>query len=431
MKRKINNTLIEWANTEKRKPLIINGARQIGKSWAVKELGRTHFKEKFCEINFERTPQLSNLFEKDLDVKRIIAELEVTLNVELENGNTLLFLDEIQNCPKAIMALRYFYEDLPNIPVVAAGSLLEFQLKYIPFPVGRITQLEMHPMDFEEFLMAQENVSLLKKLKEPPQALSAVLEQKLYEELQNYFWVGGMPECVQHFVNHKSYAAVRKLQEDLLYSYYQDFSKYNPLVNKDCLNDILANVANNIGNQVIYTKLSERFTGPTIKKGVEVLSMAKVIKTIQNVSLAGLPFTTSGKQYKLSFIDIGLLLCLNRVAYENLFSQKNLNNLFTGAWAEQFIAQQLLCAHKNIYYWARAAATSSAEVDYVVETNGEIIPIEVKFGSFGKLKSLHILLNENKNIKKAVVFSKAPFGIVENIHFIPMYYAGINSLNNL
>ena len=425
MNRKITQSFTAWATNNKRKPLIVNGARQIGKSWAVKELGKTHFKGNICEINFEKMPQIVSFFEADLDVKRIVAELEITLNVHLEDGETLLFLDEIQQCPKAIMALRYFFEDMPNIPVIAAGSLLEFQLKDIPFPVGRVTQLNMYPMDFEEYLMAQGSAALLKKLKETPQALSKTIETKLYAELQNYFWVGGMPECVQDFAINRNHATVRKIQEDLLYSFYNDFSKYNPIVNKDCLNDILANVANNVGNQVVYTKLSERFTGVTIKKGVEVLAMAKLIKPIQNVSVAGLPFTSSGKQFKLAFIDIGLLLCLNKVAYQNLFMQQNLSSIFTGAWAEQFIAQQLLCTHKNIYYWARAAATSSAEVDYVIEKDGEIIPIEVKYGSYGKLKSLHLLLYENKTIKKAIVYSKAPFGVIEKINFMPMYYVGL------
>ena len=424
MQRYITKQLIEWADSPNRKPLIINGARQIGKSWIVRQLGQNHFEGNFLEINFEKKPQLSAIFETDLDVKRIIQEIEIEFNIICTN-QTLLFFDEIQNCPKAIMALRYFYEDMPNIPVIAAGSLLEFQLQNIPFPVGRVQQLDMHPMNFNEFLLAQGNETLVKKLNEPIQELSTTIENKIYHELLNYFWVGGMPECVKHFSANKNYVEVRKIQQDLMYTYSQDFAKYQPIVNKDCLSDILNKIPNSVGNQIIYSNLSDRFTGPTIKKGIEVLTMAKIIKPIENVSVASLPFSVSGKQFKLLFLDIGLLLAVGNVSHQSLFSQQNLNVLFSGSWAEQFVAQQLLCTHsKNLKYWARTNKNSNAEVDYVIENNGSIIPIEVKYGVAGKLKSLHLLLAENPHIEKAIVYSKAKIGSHEKINFTPIYYAG-------
>lgn len=425
MQRKITEYLINWLGSTTRKPLIINGARQIGKSWVVKNLGKTQFKGNFCEINFEKTPQINTIFEIDFNITRILSELEAVLNITI-NNDTLLFFDEIQSCPKAIMALRYFYEDMPNIAVIAAGSLLEFELKNIPFPVGRVQQINMHPMNFEEFLMAQGFNALVNKITEPAKPLPEVIEQKIYEALQNYFWVGGMPECVQHFVNTKNYMQVRKIQDDLIYAYIQDFGKYNPLVNKNCLLDILSNAANNIGSQVLYSKLSEQFTGPTIKKGVEVLSMAKIFKVINNVSVASLPFTNSGKQFKLFFLDIGLLLCINKVQPPNFFAATNLNAIFVGAWAEQFVAQQLVCNNSKINYWARTNKNSNAEVDFIIENKGEIIPIEVKHGAAGKLKSLHLLLQENTHILNAIIYSKAKFGSLNNLHFLPIYYAGKN-----
>jgi predicted AAA+ superfamily ATPase len=184
---------------------------------------------------------------------------------------------------------------MPEIPVIAAGSLLEFQLQNIPFPVGRVELLEIFPMSFDEFLMATGNEKLATLLFNTNATISPIVEDKLYQELLNYFWVGGMPECVQHFANHKNYAQVRKIQEDLLYTYQQDFSKYNPLVHRDCLLDILSNISQNIGGQVIYTKLSERFKGPTIKKGVEVLSTAKIFRKVNNVILLSLNFSPSHK----------------------------------------------------------------------------------------------------------------------------------------
>ena len=267
--------------------------------------------------------------------------------------------------------------------------------------------------------------TLVKKLNEPVQELSTTIENKIYHELLNYFWVGGMPECVKHFATNKNYVEVRKIQQDLMYTYSQDFAKYQPIVNKDCLSDILNKIPGSVGNQVIYSKLSDRFSGPTIKKGVEVLTMAKIIKPIENVSVASLPFSVSGKQFKLLFLDIGLLLAIGNVSHQSLFSQQNLNVLFSGSWAEQFVAQQLLCTHsKNLKYWARTNKNSNAEVDYVIENNGSIIPIEVKYGVAGKLKSLHLLLAENPHIDKAIVYSKAKIGSHEKIKFIPIYYAG-------
>ncbi len=424
MKRKATEKLKHWATKKDRKPLILNGARQIGKSWLVRNLGKTEFSNNYIELNFEKKPQLNTLFEQDFDVKRILSEIEILEGKEITE-NTLLFLDEIQNCPKAIMALRYFFEDMPQIPVIAAGSLLEFQLMDIPFPVGRVELLELFPMTFDEFLIANGNEKLAKLLTENNASISKLIEDKIYYELLNYFWVGGMPECVQHFVDTKNYAQVRKIQEDLLYTYQQDFSKYNPLVHKDCLLDILSNISQNISGQVLYTKLSERFKGPTIKKGVDVLSTAKIFRKVSNVSLAGLPFSTSGKQFKACFIDIGLLLCLSKVSFDSLFYPQVANSNFMGAWAEQFVGQQLLASGSNpLYYWARTMPNSSAEVDYVIEKNGEIIPVEVKSGATGKLRSLHILLAENKLVKKAIVFSKANKGNEGKLHFIPIYLAG-------
>ena len=424
MERNISKNLQEWAENKNRKPLIISGARQIGKSWVVRELGKKFYRQNFLEVNFEKTPATNQIFEADLEPKRIVQELEIQYQTEVTQ-DTLLFFDEIQNCPKAIMALRYFYEELPYIPVIAAGSLLEFQLKNIPFPVGRVEHLEMQPMNFDEFLLANANNSLVKLLQEPIRAMPQSVEDKLYSELLNYYWVGGMPECVKHFTENRNYMAVRKIQQDLIYTYTQDFSKYNPLVNKDCLSDILNCVATSVGNQTIYTKLSERFSSPTIKTGVEVLIMAKILTKVDNVSIANLPFTVSGKQFKLYFLDIGLLLCMAKVSYQNLMQEKNLSAVFTGAWAEQFVAQSFLSNHgQNLFYWARTAKNSNAEVDFVTEQEGEIVPIEVKYGASGRLRSLHQLMLENPQISKAIIYSKAKLGVQDNLHFIPIYYAG-------
>ncbi len=416
--------LEKWAVKPRRKPLIINGARQIGKSWTVRQLGKTKFRGNYVEVNFEKTPQLAEVFAQDLDVSRILNELEMLLNISIDK-NTLLFFDEIQQCPKAIVSLRYFYEDMPHIPVIAAGSLLEFQLKEIAFPVGRVELMDMFPMNFEEFLRATRNEALLPFLCDPGKTVSPLVEQKIYTELLNYFWVGGMPACVYEFTQNRSHRDVRKIQQDLLYTFQQDFSSYNPMVNKDCLLDILGNVSLNIGSQIIYTRLSNRFTSPTIKKGFEVLSTAKLLYKVSNVSVQALPFSVTGKQFKALFLDIGLLLCMSNVAWENLFHNKDTNSNFTGSWAEQFVGQQLICGGcKPLYFWARTQKNSSAEVDYVIEKNGEIIPIEVKSGRSGKLRSMHLLLKENSHVKQGMVLAKVAMGNDGPLQFRPIYGAG-------
>lgn len=415
--------LEQWHKNKNRRPLIINGARQIGKSWLVRHFGEKIYSKNYVEINFEKKPHLCKIFEKNLDIQRILLEIEISENVTIDD-KTLLFLDEIQQCPKAIMALRYFYEDHPKQAVIAAGSLLEFQLKDIPFPVGRVEILHLFPMNFEEFLLATKNEKLLPYVQLKMQA-SEVIENKIYHELLNYYWVGGMPACVKEFVETKNYKTVRKIQEDLLYTFQQDFSKYSPHVNKDCLLDILNYIPQNIGSQIIYSKLSERSSVPTIKKGVLVLAAAKLFTLIHNVSVDSLPFTVSNKQFKALFIDIGLLLCVSRVNYETIFLNSDLNTNFTGAWAEQFVGQQLLSNHfLPLHYWARTKANSSAEVDFVIEKEGKIIPVEVKSGKSGKLRSLHLLLSEHPKIKKALIYSKATKGNEGKLHFLPIYSAG-------
>lgn len=416
--------LDQWHKKKNRKPLIINGARQIGKSWLVRYFGENTYSKNFVELNFEKKPQLCKIFNRDLDIQRILIEIEISENVTIDT-KTLLFLDEIQQCPKAIMALRYFYEDHPKQAVIAAGSLLEFQLKDMPFPVGRVEILHLFPMNFEEFLIATKNDKLLPYVQLKKKA-SEVIESKIYHELLNYYWVGGMPACVKEFVETKNYKTVRKIQEDLLYTFQQDFSKYSPQVNKDCLLDILNSVSNNIGGQIIYSKLSERSSMPTIKKGVLVLATAKIFTLVNNVSADSLPFTISNKQFKALFIDIGLLLCVSKVNFESIFLNSDLNTNFTGAWAEQFVGQQLLANHfQPLHYWARTKANSSAEVDFLIEKEGKIIPIEVKSGKSGKLRSLHILLSEHPNIKEALIYSKAQDGREGKLRFLPIYSAGI------
>lgn len=421
MYRKIDAQLLEWKNGIKRKPLVFSGARQVGKSYSVRTFGRQHF-NKVVEINFERQRELHVVFEFNFDVVRIVNELEILLGIEIKSGENLLFFDEVQSCPSALQSLRYFYEEMPYIPLIAAGSLLDFEFRDIPFPVGRVQIINMYPMSFEEFIIAS-NKRLWEAI-HSTKDISPHIEDKIYELLNDYFFVGGMPEAVKCYIDSKDYVKIQKIQENLLYGYERDFGKYQPNVNQDCLRDIMSSLPRYIGASIMYTKLSNEFSSVTVKKGVTVLSIAKLLYKVKNVSVAGLPLTTSGKQFKLIFVDIGLLCKLSGLTPSDRIANHKWSAHFKGFLAEQFVGQELLCKDYNPKYWARTEPGASSEVDYVITKDSNIIPIEVKAGTKGSLKSLHYLLHHNPHINQAIVYSNAHTGIDGKIKFEKMWKVG-------
>ncbi|MEO5907259.1 MAG: AAA family ATPase, partial [Saprospiraceae bacterium] len=245
MKRDIDLKLEEWVHHSERKPLIVRGARQVGKSWSIGELKRS-FKGRVHTINLEQRPDWHGVFDLNLDAKRIIAELEVLINSNITTGEDLLFFDEIRACPKAIMSLRYFFEQVPDLHVISAGSLLEFTLKEMPFPVGRVQIMDMYPMTFGEYLEATGHSTMRRLMDEGPKALSPPIHQQFLEGLRTYFSIGGMPACVSSFARMGSIHGVRDIQQDLLATFRQDFLKYTPYVNTRCLNDVFSATAQNV-----------------------------------------------------------------------------------------------------------------------------------------------------------------------------------------
>lgn len=417
--------LITWKSKKNRKPLIVNGARQVGKSWLIRYFGKEHFDGKIIEVNLEKNKDLHSIFKGNLDVKRILFELGLALNTKIEEGKDLLFIDEIQSCPEALGSLRYFFEEMPNLHIIAAGSLLDFEFKNQPFPVGRVETMNLYPMNFYEFLKARNKNNLVQLLEMPYKEVPNEVEHYFEEDFNLYLIIGGMPECVNYFIETNDLLGLKKIQDDLLYSYQQDFKKYKPNMNSECLLDILENGTKFIGNQIIYTKLSQRFTSPTIKKGVDLLLTARLLHSVPNVSVSNLPLVASGKQFKLFFLDVGLLLRISNLEYQNLYIKKELSAAFKGMLSEQFVAQQLICQkEQNTFYWARTESGASSEVDFIILKNNSITPIEVKSGKIGSLKSLHYLLENNKHIEQAIVFSLAKRGKENKIEFVPIYWAG-------
>lgn len=428
MKRNITAKLIAWKQQKNRKPLIVRGARQVGKSYSIVDFGKNHFDGKTHVVNLEKQLNWHKVFEQDLDAARIVMELEVLLNERIETGKSLLFFDEIQACPRAISALRYFYEQLPDLHVIAAGSLLEFALQDISFPVGRVQLMNIHPMSFSEFLEAVGKPLLVEIIAAPPARLSDAIHELLQAELRRYFFIGGMPECVRTFVETSSIKDVYEVQSDLINTFRQDFSKYAPYADKRCLNDVLYSIAQKTGQQVKYLTLSDGFSNPTIKKAFELLCTARLIHKVRASSPAGLPLraSASDKKFKAILLDIGLLVHLSGLPIQAEYTKGQLLAIFKGALAEQFVGQEFLASgQEELFYWSRAAKSSTAEVDYLIVRNSEIIPVEVKGSSSGRLKSLHLLLNAYPDIPEAYVFSDANYGQIpeQKLRFLPLYFA--------
>jgi hypothetical protein len=312
--------------------------------------------------------------------------------------------------------------------VIAAGSLLEFALGNIPFPVGRVQLMNMYPMNFNEFLVATGNEPAAKLISDFPKEISESVHNMLTGELKKYFFVGGMPECVNKYAETGSVNDVFDIQSDLLATFRQDFLKYSPRIDVGCLNAVLNSVPQRIGQQIKYSGLAEGYSNPTIKKAFELLETARIFRKVKAASPSGLPLgaSASDKKFKALLLDVGLLGSFYGVSRSQEYSKTDLLSVFQGALAEQFIGQEILSATGNdLFYWSREAKSSNAETDYLIEKQGKIVPVEVKSGKGGSLKSLHLLLENYQNIDEAFVFSDAAYrkSEIQKIAFIPLYFA--------
>ena len=426
MHRYIIAELKDWKTKRRRKPMLLRGARQVGKTWLVENMANEVF-ESLIKIDFEENIELVSLFEGDLDPQKICAELELRTGIDVVAGKTLLFFDEIQICPRAIMALRYFYEKMPELHVIAAGSLLEFALSEISFPVGRIQSLEVHPMNFAEFLLALGNKKAAEICHGPITNVSESTHKFLIEQLRIYWLVGGMPECVKEYIETKSIKKAAEVQDEICETYKMDFRKYKPKTDVNCLASVFAGIAAGVGQQIKYTGLAKDYTIPTIKKAYNSLVLARIAQKVKSVSTPGIPIEVhaSEKKFKSLFLDIGLMYRMMGLDYNEALSHKNLLSIYRGQLAEQFIGQEFAAAtNKELYYWSRDAKNSNAEIDYLIQFEGEFVPVEVKDGPSGKLRSLH-LYRKAYNPSGSVVFHAGMKGSLkeENIFFLPLYFA--------
>jgi predicted AAA+ superfamily ATPase len=427
MKRLIETDLVAWKQSSRRKPLLVRGARQVGKTYSIEQFGRDHF-SRCVTVDLERNRQWHRLFEGDLDVRQVVAELELVTRTRITPGDTLLFFDEIQSCPRAVMALRYLLEELPALHVVAAGSLLEFATSEVPFPVGRVQFLELHPLTFAEYLWAVGRDRAAEVVLSEPQALPETTHRLLLSEAKVYSFVGGMPESVLTYAESGSLAGSFEVQRELCEAYRQDFPKYTPRVDPDCLNAVLGGVAQRVGSQIRFTHLVQGYTHPTIKRAFEVLCKARLVTPVAATSPAGLPLsaTVSPKRLKALLVDIGLWQHLCGLRTDVEYAKEDLLAVHKGAMAEHFVGQEMRVAQESeLYYWSREVRGSAAEVDFLAVRNGGICPVEVKGGPSGRLRSLHMLLEEYPDCPRGLVFSSAPYQELpeQKLTFLPLYYA--------
>lgn len=431
MRRAIEPLLKKWKDQVDRLPLILRGARQVGKSFIIEKFGKDHFQE-LVVCNFEFRPELLACFD-DFDPLSICLKLEIAFKTRIVPGKTLLFLDEIQECPQAIMALRYFKEKLPELHVIAAGSLLEFALheEKFSFPVGRVQFLYLKPLSFEEYLAAQQHDQLLERLqgvslKEP---LESFVHETLLKLLREYFLIGGMPAVVRCFLNTHSLLECQMVLEGLSATYRADFPKYATKAEYRYLQVFFDKAPQLVTQQFKYTQVSGEIRSQNLKKALEQLGWAGLLHKVVSASASGLPLGAQAKdnKFKLLFLDMGLVNSLTKLDMASVW-ETELLQINEGALAEQFVGQELLAygdfhISPQLYYWERDKKGSMAEVDYVIQSGPHVVPLEVKAGTTGSLKSLSQFLIE-KEAPFGVRISAHPLSKHERILSIPLYLVG-------
>lgn len=382
MKRTAISELNKWKARKDKKPLIIRGARQVGKTWLMKEFGKTAY-EDCIYINFDNNQRMQDLFSSDLDIERITTGLELYSGKKIKPENTLLIFDEVQEVPKALSSLKYFNENAPQFQIMAAGSLLGVALHHgTSFPVGKVEFMDLYPLDFKEFMMAMGKEAYVDQLEQGNFDMVTTFKQQYIDMLKYYYFVGGMPEVVQHFSENLDFNEAREIQQRILAAYEQDFSKHAP-------NDVVPRIRmlwNNVPAQL--TKENRKFIYGLIKDGARAkefelallwLSDCGLVHKVHRVTSPNLPLKAyeDFKAFKLFFLDVGLLSCMVRLKQDTLLDGNLLFKEFKGALTEQFVLQQLKTM-KDIqtYYWSNEKG--NAEIDFIVDTGVNIVPVEVK-----------------------------------------------------
>jgi uncharacterized protein len=394
MRRAKIDELIAWKNSASRKPLIIRGARQVGKTWLMKEFGRTQY-DQTVYVNFEKNKRLKTLFSDDFDVKRIIVALQAETGLTISPENTLLIFDEIQEVPEAITALKYFYEDAPEYHIISAGSLLGVALhSHTSFPVGKVIFMDLYPFTFVEFLQAIGETMLVELFNKGDWKLIGTFKTRYIERLRQYYYVGGMPEAILKFSENSNFKEVRDIHHQILDAYEQDFSKHAP---RDIIprirmvwNSIPAQLAKE-NRKFIYGIIKEGARAKDYELALSWLIDCGLVHKICRATKPEIPLKAyeDRSAFKLFLVDIGLLTAMGDIDAKTLLAGNTIFSEFKGSLTEQYVLQQLKSTEKYvIYYWS--AERSTSEVDFIVQCNGIVVPIEVKAEENLQAKSLKV-----------------------------------------
>lgn len=428
IERSIDALLLDWKNSRSLKPLLLRGARQVGKSWAAEHLGESF--DYFIEVNFEKRPDMKEVFAKVHDVHELANSLSMLYNKPVEPGRTLIFLDEIQDSTDAIRSLWSFKEDFPGLHVVAAGSLLEFALKELPsFGVGRIRSLFVYPFSFDEFLIAEGKSSWVKAKKEAgcDKPLLTALHNDLVQHYRTFLMVGGMPSSVAAWINSHDYRQCQTELDDIQLTYYDDFVKYAKKVDPTLLRNTLQSVILQVGDKFVYNRVEGAYRAEEVKKALGLLCDAGIIKRVSHTAGNGLPLgaETNDKFRKYIYLDSGLLL---RTLDMDLGSARQLTELIIAGTAEDLVnkgglAEMVLGwelvkynnprSQHDLYYWENTAEGTRSEVDYIIARDMKVLPIECKAGTSGKMKSLHVFMRQ-KHLTDAIRCSLENFSLLES-----------------
>ncbi|MGE0090023.1 MAG: ATP-binding protein [Bacteroidales bacterium] len=434
LNRDIESQLNKWKDEPDRFPLLIRGARQVGKSSLVRQFGKKF--QYFIELNLELNPEFRKVFEANLEPHRICNELALIYNTPIEPGKTLLFIDEIQSSLAAISSLRFFYEQYPKLHVIAAGSLLEFALSELPsFGVGRIRSLFLYPFSFNEFLQAVGENKLLDAIQgaKPEKPLSELVHTKALNLYKRFVIIGGMPKVVSHYVETGDLLKCQQVLDDLVISFQDDFVKYKKRISSFMLREVFNSVIAQNSNKFIYTKATPDLNRVQVKLCLELLSMAGLIYPVTHSSANGVPLGAeiNTKFRKYIVFDSGIYQRILGLNLSDLLLNSDFDSINKGSIAELFVGLELIKVSEKrieLYYWQRESKNSQAEVDYLVQKSTRILPIEVKSGTKGSMQSLYLFLNEKK-IETGIRVSQENFSEYDKIKVFPIY-AVANILSN-
>ena len=424
MKRKALKNLYTWKNQLKRKPLLLMGARQVGKTFLLKQFGDEEYTNTIY-LNFEDNPRLCKLFDESLDPKIILKSLRIEMNSEIIEGKTLLIFDEIQECPNALNSLKYFYENAPNQHIVAAGSLLGVKLAHVKgFPVGKVQFLTLYPLSFLEFLEALKETRIKNFIEELKniEPLPLNLHEKLLTYFKEYLFIGGMPEAVVEYIDSQNFSKVREIQNNILKAYSLDFAKHAPKEHIMKINQVWTSIPSQLAKEnkkFIYSAIRTGARAKDFEVALQWLVEAGLINKTSLISTPKIPLTAYANLniFKIYLVDVGLLGAMANLSAKTLLHKNELFQEFRGSLAENYIAQELTHSHYSLFYWT---SEGTAELDFIIEQDGFIYPIEVKSGNSTKKKSLKVY-NDTYHPKLSIRSSPMNLKKNGNILNCPLY----------